>query len=81
MIVQCDTETIQVGSRVRLHDQDGDDDISVVRPEYADPFKGLVSAAAPLGQALLGRSAGDQVSVRAPGGVRMVTIVAVEPAS
>ncbi|HEY7202321.1 MAG TPA: GreA/GreB family elongation factor [Candidatus Dormibacteraeota bacterium] len=80
MIAQ--TETVQVGSWVRLHDNDGeDDDISLVLPEHADPFKGLVSAAAPLGKALLGRSVGDRVSVRAPGGVRVVTIMAVASAS
>jgi transcription elongation factor GreA len=77
MIVQCDTETIQVGSRVRLHDLEGEADYSLVGPEDADPFTGLVSAESPLGQALLGRSAGDSVSVRAPGGVRVVTVVAI----
>lgn len=81
MIVQCDIETIHVGSRVLVHDQDGEADLSLVGPEDADPFAGLVSSASPLGQALLGRSAGDRVSVRAPGGVREVTVVAIVPAS
>lgn len=81
MLVQCDSETVRVGSRVLVHDQDGDADLSLVRPEEADPFAGRVSAASPMGQALLGRAAGDRVSVRAPGGVREVTVVAIVPAS
>ena len=81
MTVQCDIETVQVGTRVRLQDLDGEADYALVRPEDADPFAGLVSADCPLGRALLGRAPGDRVSVRAPGGVRVVTVVAVSPAS
>lgn len=77
MIAQCDVETVRVGSRVRLEDQDGETDFSVVRHEDADPFAGLVSAESPLGRALLGHSTGDRVNVRAPGGVRVVTVVAI----
>jgi len=75
--VQFDVETVQVGSRVRLRDQDGETDFSVVRPEDADPFAGLVSTESPLGRALLGRSTAQRVSVRAPGGMRVVTVVAI----
>jgi len=62
---------------VRLRDQDGETDFSVVRPEDADPFAGLVSTESPLGRALLGRSTAQRVSVRAPGGMRVVTVVAI----
>jgi transcription elongation factor GreA len=79
MIVQCDVETVSMGSRVRVHDLDGEDEFSVVRPEEADPFTGLVSADCPLGRALLGRAPGDRVNVRTPGGVRVVTIVSIAP--
>jgi transcription elongation factor GreA len=77
MIALGDVETIRVGSRVKLHDQDGEDDLCVVRPEEADPFTGLVSVESPLGRALIGRSAGDCVNVRTPGGVRAVTVLAI----
>ncbi len=66
-----------MGSRVRLLEQDGETDFSVVRPEDADPFAGLVSAESPLGRALLGRSTAERVSVRTPGGLRVVTVVAI----
>jgi len=75
--VQCDVETGRVGSRVWVQDQDGETDFSLVRPEDSDPFTGLVSAECPVGRALLGRSTGDRVNVRTPGGVRVVTIMAV----
>lgn len=77
MRVLSDVEAVQVGSRVRLEDQDGESDYSVVRPEDADPFAGLVSVNSPLGRALLGRSSGDRVSVHAPGGTRVVKVVAI----
>ncbi len=77
MIAQSDVETIRVGSRVRLLDQDGETDFSVVRPEDADPFAGLLSAESPLGRALLGRSTAERVNVRAPGGLRVVTVVSI----
>jgi transcription elongation factor GreA len=80
MTVQCDVETVRVGSRVRLHDLDGEEDYALVQHEEADPFAGLVSAESPLGRALLGRATGDRVNVRAPGGVRVVTVVAVSSA-
>lgn len=78
VIAQYDVATVVVGSRVRLEDQDGETDFSVVRPEDADPFAGLVSAESPLGRALLGHSAGDRVSVRTPGGTRVVTVMAID---
>lgn len=81
MSVQLDVERVQVGSRVRLQDMDGEAAYSLVRPEEADPFAGLVSSDSPLGRALLGRAPGERVSVRAPGGVRFVTVVAVDSAN
>jgi transcription elongation GreA/GreB family factor len=77
MTMQCEVETVQVGSRVRLQDLEGEAAYALVQPEEADPFAGLVSAESPLGRALLGRAPGERVSVRAPGGVRVVTIVSV----
>jgi transcription elongation factor GreA len=79
MIVQGEVETVGVGSRVRVRDLDEEFDLSLVRPDEADPFAGLVSAASPLGRALHGRTAGDRVTVRAPGGVREVLVLSVGP--
>ena len=44
------------------------DVLEVVRPDEADAETGHISVAAPLAQALLGREAGDEVSVPRPKG-------------
>jgi transcription elongation factor GreB len=48
----------------------------IVGPDEADARRGLVSAASPVGRALLGRRAGDEVEVDRPGGSVTLTIVA-----
>ena len=70
--------TVRVGSRVRLRDLDGDEVLSIVTPDLVDVPGGLISMDCPLGRALLGHVAGEHVSVRAPGGVRAVTILSVD---
>lgn len=42
----------------------------LVMPEDADAPKGLVSTTSPIGRALLGKRAGDSVTVSTPGGTR-----------
>lgn len=68
---------IHVGSRVRVHDQDGDALFTIVDPEESDGARGLISDLSPMGEALIGHGPGDRVDVRAPGGLRRVTIVEV----
>ena len=50
----------------------------IVGVDEADAAHGLVAFTAPLARALLGRRAGDVVSVRAPGGDAELEIAAVE---
>jgi transcription elongation factor GreA len=38
-----------------------------VGPSEADPFQGRISDASPVGKALLGRRAGDEVVIQTPG--------------
>jgi transcription elongation factor GreB len=49
----------------------------IVGPDEADARQGLVSAASPVGRALLGRAAGDEVEVERPGGRAIFTVVEV----
>jgi transcription elongation GreA/GreB family factor len=69
---------IGLGSRVRVSDPDGSEDLSIVGPDEADARAGLISMQSPVGRALLGRSAGEEVKVRTPEGVRGLTVVSVE---
>jgi transcription elongation factor GreB len=52
----------------------------LVGPDEADARHGLLSALAPLGRALLGRRAGDEVELERPDGTRRLTVVTVSDA-
>jgi len=47
----------------------------LVMPEDADPDKGWISTASPIGRALVGKEAGDEVSVPTPNGTREFELV------
>ncbi len=72
-----DSSVIRVGSRVRVHDRDGEAEFDIVEPGEADAISSRVSAESPLGRALLGQRIGDLVRFHAPGGVLAVTVVGV----
>ena len=59
------------GSTVHLQELGGEKVIyRLVMPEDADPTKGWISTASPIGRALMGKQEGDEVSAPTPGGVR-----------
>jgi transcription elongation factor GreA len=68
---------IRIGSRVCVRDEDGVVEFHIVDPAEADARAKRLSAASPLGRALLDRRVGDLVHFRAPGGVLAVTVVEV----
>jgi transcription elongation factor GreA len=72
-----DNDTVKIGSLVRVRDRDGEEVFTIVGGEEADAMLMRISLESPLGIALLGRAAGDQVKVRAPGGLRAVTILGI----
>jgi transcription elongation factor GreA len=47
----------------------------LVMPEDANPERGLISVASPIGRALVGKEEGDSVTVPTPAGVRRFDIV------
>ncbi|MXY26013.1 MAG: transcription elongation factor GreA [Acidobacteria bacterium] len=60
-----------LGSRVELRGVDGETvSYELVMPEDADPSKGWVSTASPIGRAIVGREEGDEIQVTTPAGVR-----------
>ena len=65
-------------SCVRLRDED---DVTVtyelVMPEDADPDKGWISTASPIGRAIVGKEEGDEITVTTPKGVREFEIITV----
>ncbi len=70
-------ETVKVGSRVRVRDEDGEEEFTIVPECEADAFADRISAESPFGRALLGHQVGERVRFRAPGGVVGVTVMAV----
>jgi transcription elongation GreA/GreB family factor len=75
--IVSDNSTVKVGSMVRVRFSDGEEEYTIVGGEDADATSRRISTESPLAVALLGRAAGEQVRVRAPGGLRAVTILRV----
>jgi transcription elongation factor GreA len=70
------TDRAGFGSTLHVIEGTGDRIVfQLVMPEDADAPKGLVSTTSPIGRALLGRRAGDTVTVATPGGTREFEIV------
>jgi transcription elongation factor GreA len=77
-VVADDDGAIVVGSQVTVRDADGEtDSYVIVPPGTGDPRAGRISPDSPLGAALLGRRAGDDVDVQAPAGAWRATVVTV----
>jgi transcription elongation factor GreA len=63
------------GSKLTLRENGREFTCEMVMPEDADPDRGLVSVASPIGRSLVGREVGDEVRAPTPGGVRIFEIV------
>jgi transcription elongation factor GreA len=65
-----------LGSTVTLNERDGATVVyQLVMPEDADVEKGMISTSSPIGRAIVGKEAGDEVIVVTPAGRRMFEIV------
>jgi transcription elongation GreA/GreB family factor len=69
--------SVRIGSTVRVRDADGDEEYTIVSSAEADPWHGRISSESPVGRALLQARHGEEVSVRTPGGMRVLTIIEV----
>lgn len=67
------------GSTVVLFDPDADQETTyqIVGEDEADIRAGLISVNSPIARGLIGKEEGDEVEVRAPGGVRTFEILEV----
>ncbi|RYG33470.1 transcription elongation factor GreA [bacterium] len=73
------TDQVGLGSRVRVNDLDYNDefDIQLVSSIEADPINDLVSSDSPLGTALMGHGAGEEVLFEAPDGKKRYRILTI----
>ena len=77
IVERADADVVSVGSRVVVEDETGRR-IEAELSGLGGP--GTVTPQSPLGSAILGKRAGEQVDVQAPGGSWRATIVAVSGA-
>jgi transcription elongation factor GreA len=71
-------EEVELGSHVTITEGNGSPETyRIVGSTEADPTKGLISNASPLGRAMMGCKIGDSVTVEAPGGTLEFKIVGI----
>ncbi len=71
-------ERVFFGATVTLEDDDGEPrTYQLVGEHETDADRGRISYRSPVGRALMGRHLDDEVRVRTPGGVRVLTVVAI----
>jgi transcription elongation factor GreA len=65
-----------LGSKVVLRESTGDDiTFQLMMPEDADAERGWISIASPIGRAIVGKEAGDEIHVKTPNGERNFELV------
>ena len=79
VIEKAKTDLVTLGSKVTLKyiDEDEDEEYSIVGSKEADPFENKISNESPIAKAILGKKAGEIVSVDSPNGkydVKIMTI-------
>ena len=68
IIENSGTEHVALGSVVEVESNDGTETFTIVGSAEARPAEGRISNESPVGRALLGRKAGETVTVRLPNG-------------
>ena len=73
------SDRVVFGSTVEVEDQEGGAKLvyQLVGDDEADIKNGLLSVSSPIARALIGKSEGDVVDVKAPGGTKSYEIVSV----
>ena len=77
---ETEGDYIRMGSTVTVLDKEFDEEqvYKITGSQEADPMNGFISEDSPFGKALMGRNAGDDISVDAPSGVIEYKILKVE---
>jgi transcription elongation factor GreA len=72
-------DTVEVGAKVVIQENGtSPEKFTIVGAAEANPGNGYISNESPLGKALMGHQAGDEVTVKAPNGDFTVTLLKVE---
>ncbi len=73
---EINLEKVGIGTKVRLLDKEMDEEetYQIFGSMEADVANNIISNESPVGQALLGKSVGEEVIVEVPGGVKLVVL-------
>ena len=77
VVVHTNTDTAGIGNKVRLQSENGTVEYLLVGGFESDPAKGRISHISPIGKALIGKKAGDEIRVATPKGVATYKIIAI----
>jgi len=77
---QLSGDVVRFGATVMVADEETDEETTyqIVGQHEADLEKGKISISSPLARGLIGKSLGDSVEVRTPGGAKSYEIIEVE---
>ena len=77
---ETEGDYVRLGSTVTVLDKEFNEEpvYKIVGSQEADPMSGAISEDSPFGKALLGKNAGDDVTVDAPGGLVEYKLLKVE---
>ena len=82
VVIEEETEGdyVRLGCTVKVLDKEFDEEATykIVGSQEADPMNGLISEESPFGKALMGRVAGEEITVDAPSGPVEYKILTVE---
>lgn len=76
---KIDTSVVSIGSFVKILDKKLNREIeySIVGSNQADPMNGKISDQSPVGRALMGKTAGDEITVDVPNGTASIKVLEV----
>ena len=77
---EIDTETVQVGNIVKVHDMEFDEDLeyTIVGTTEVDLSQNKISNESPIGKALMGKKKNQVVNVEAPSGIIKMKILSIK---
>ncbi|MFA6285365.1 MAG: transcription elongation factor GreA [Parcubacteria group bacterium] len=71
------SEVVQMGSKVKVKFNGDEQEFRIVGSNEADPLNGKISNESPIGQALMGKRAGEKMKVGTPTGEKEYTVLEV----
>ena len=79
---KLDAGVISLGSVVKVYDEEFEEEIeySIVGSNEADPMSGKISDLSPIGRGLLGKKAGETVTIAVPAGTVTLKVLSVSRA-